>query len=268
MATTGFELHRIASSLRFIQGYRFLDRCGEAIIKLEEVLDEGWIPGETNPGGGVLVNHVLGMTARFDSGSVTVGQSEFFDFDYFQDQACKIFDVLRQTFEVKRVNAPSLQVIRQKGFEHVSAAEEFIDGMGICYADNEVLTLLGGDKSAFSFTVCTEDEMTWQDVSVLRRRRLDVKTVLQERQPAFDQRLVQRARLLPKRQRDAMQALASLRRRHPTVSPVAAQFDVENAFETEFDTEIFDLPGFLAESWTWHEKIARELPRVKGEVKR
>ncbi len=264
MTATSLEIHRIASSLRFVQGYRFLDRCGEAIIKLEEVLDKGWIPNETSPKGGVLVNHVLGMTVRFDSGSVKLVQTEFCDFNYFQDQACKIFDVLRQTFEIKRINAPSLQVIRQRGFEQVAAAEEYIGEMRLCHPNAEVLVVLGGHNSAFSFTLCSEEETTWQEVSVLRRRRLDVQTVLQEQQPAFDDRLMQRARLLPERQRDAMQALASLRRRHPTISPVAAQFDAENAFETEFDTETFDLPDFLAESWTWHEKLAGELLRAKA----
>ena len=28
----------------FIQGYRFLDRCGESLIALENTLAPGWIP--------------------------------------------------------------------------------------------------------------------------------------------------------------------------------------------------------------------------------
>ena len=61
--------------------------------------------------------------------------------------------------------------------------------------------------------------------------------------------------MLPQRQRDAMAALAKLRRQHPATSRIAAELDVEHAFETEFSTSEFDYPSFLQEARDWHEQI-------------
>ena len=103
--------------------------------------------------------------------------------------------------------------------------------------------------------VCTESALTWQGISVLQRRRIEAQTVTQEKQPNFDDRLMKRARLLPQRQREAMAALAKLRRQHPPVSRIAAELDVEHSFETEFSTSEFDFPAFLQEARLWHEQI-------------
>jgi hypothetical protein len=50
-AVTDLKPTQFSFTVRFVQGYRFLDRCGDAIIRLEETLDEGWIPGELVPTG-------------------------------------------------------------------------------------------------------------------------------------------------------------------------------------------------------------------------
>lgn len=49
MTKSSFELNQIAFSLRPVQGYRYLDRCGEMIIKLENTLDSGWMPKDMTP---------------------------------------------------------------------------------------------------------------------------------------------------------------------------------------------------------------------------
>lgn len=263
MAVTQPEVHQIASTIRFLQGYRFLDRCGEAIIRLEDALDSGWIPGEISPKGGALVNHELGMTAQFHSESMTVAQAEFLDLRLFRDQACKMYDVLRQTFEIATIKAPSLRVVWQQGFAEISEAETYLASLGLVLVSGKVASALDGSQSALSFTVCTEDDVLWKDESVLQRRRLDVRTVMQVKQPTFDDRLLRRARLLPDRQRDAMQALAKLRQQHRAQSTIAAQFDLENSFESEFRTELFDLPAFYSESWNWQERAVHQLSKTQ-----
>lgn len=266
MTGPGFDLHQIAASVRFVQGYRFLDRCGETLIALEDCLDPGWIPGDTSPKAGVMVNHELGMVAQFHSAALSVSQSEFLDFTYFHDQACKILDVLIDNFGIKRIHAPSLKVVWQKGFEEVDAAERFVRGLRLCPPPQKAIDLLGGDQTGLSFVVCTECTPTWQGISVVQRRRLEAKTVLQEKQPSFDDRLMKRTRLLSQRQRDAMAALAKLRRQHPAVSRIAAELDVEHSFETEFSTSEFDFPTFLQEARLWHEQIpARVLQGAEGQ---
>jgi hypothetical protein len=251
------DLHTTAlvATIRFDQGYRYLDRCGEALVRLDDILDEGWIPTETTPSRGALRNYRLGMSAQFHSELMTVHQSEFISFEHFRDQACKIYEILWKTFEVKRIVTPVFRVILQAGFEEVEKADEYVRNMNLCKPDQKVLHLLGGHQSAATFTVCTQEQVTWQDSPVVRRRRLEVSVIRQERQPDFDERVMRRLPLVPMRQQSALGALMKLRRQHPKVYPVAAQFDLENAHECEGRSDTFNLSRFLDESWKWTEHV-------------
>jgi hypothetical protein len=116
-ASSAFRVREFLTSIRFIQGYRYLDRCGEALVGLEEALSEGWITTETTPRAGSLKNDGLGMNLGFNSELMTVQQNDAISFEHFLDQACKAFHVLSNTFEIKRVHLPSLKVTYQKGFK-------------------------------------------------------------------------------------------------------------------------------------------------------
>src|SRR5215213_5985905 len=102
MAASGLEPHQLVATIRFIQGYRYLDRCGETLIRLEQTLAEGWIPTETTPASGTMKNDLLGMVVGFNSGSMTVQQSEFLSFEHFRDQTCKVYETLWRTLEIDR----------------------------------------------------------------------------------------------------------------------------------------------------------------------
>lgn len=254
-AITELQPTQFSFTVRFVQGYRFLDRCGEALVRLEDTLDEGWIPGETVPTGGQLRNFTLGMGAKFHSESLTVVQTEFLSFEHFQDQTSRIFEVLRGTFDIRRIFAPVLRVICQVGFPGSEAGEGFLRGLDLCTPNRDLTSELGGSEAAFNFTLCTHQDMNWSDHQVQRRRRIDARVIRQERQPYFDERIMQRLPLLPERYREAMRALRKLRRQHAQIVDFAVQFDMEDAFETEFNSRTFDLASFLAESRRWTERI-------------
>lgn len=257
-AITRLQPTQFSFTTRFVQGYRFLDKCGEAIVRLENTLDEGWIPVEMAPKGGQLRNYTLGMGATFDSGLMTVAQTEFLSFEHFHNETCKIFDVLRSTFDVKRILAPVLRIIYQVGFSQDSSAEEFLRDLELCNPNEDAIRMLGGSERALKFTLCTEEEIDWQNIPVQRRRRLDAKVIHQERLPYFDQRLMQRAQLLPERHRGALGELRKLRRKHSQIVETAAQFDMETSFvETEFNSGTFDVSLFLQESREWTEEMEK-----------
>ncbi len=241
----------IVASIRFVKGYRYLDRCGEALVKLVDVLDDGWIPTETTPSSGRLRNYRLGLFAQFQSESMTVSQSEFISFEHFRDETCKVYEILWRTFDIEQILAPALRVVLQAGFEGMDAAEEYVRGLEFCTASDEVVAVLGGRESSVRFTLCTEDSVTWQDSRVAQRRRLEVGVIRQEKQPDFDERVMRRLALVPMHQREAVGTLMRLRRQHPQTPPIAAQFDLESTYESEFRSATFDLPTFIEESWQW-----------------
>lgn len=267
-ATSSFEVHGIYASLRFIQGYRYLDRCGEALIKLENVLEEGWITAETSPKSGNLKNDGLGMTATFNSEVMTVAQTEFISFEHFFDQTCKVYDTLWQLFEVKRINLPSIRVLVQKGFgeDELDQASRYVLNMRLCSPHPELCRLLGGKDQTIEFVFVTEEDEEWHGVRAHRRRRLQTQVIRQERQPPFDERMLRRTRQLGDKQKHAITALLQLRKQHPEIAPVAAQLDIEDSFETEFSAAEFDFPTFLKEAWSWAENVRNMVPRL-GEVK-
>ncbi len=89
-------------------------------------------------------------------------------------------------------------------------------------------------------------------------------TVIQAKQPPFDERLVRRIRHLPDKQRDAMAALSRIRRRTPETMPHAAHVDSENSFETELAAKTFDLVAFVNDSWDWIQKSTERFKGIKG----
>lgn len=249
------QVVKLASTVRFVQGYRYLDRCGEALIRLEDALDEGWIPGEVRPQGGQMRNYRLGMAARFDSESLSVRQSEYLSFEHFCDQTCKTYDILWKTFDIEKALTPSLQVMLQVGFDELAAATAHALKYDLWTPKQSILQRMGGDKSALSITLCTEADVMRGGAPGVQRNRLDFQVIRQETQPDFDERVMRRLPLLPVGHQEALGPLMRLRRQHPRVAPAAVQFDLESSCEGEFLTRSFDLAAFLTDSWEWAASI-------------
>jgi hypothetical protein len=243
--------HSYALTIRFIQGYRYLDLCGEALINLESQLGGYWIPGEMSPSRGVMKNDVLGMTAGFSSEALQVTQSEYFDFPEFLASASTIYETLWKTFRVAAVNAPSFRAAYQRGFDAVEDAEHYVQSLKLCELSKSVGASLQGAIAGTSFAFVTNRDIEWASMQVSERRRLEVKSIRQERRQTIDDRLLVRTKLLPKNQHDALQGLLKMRSKQPSYSPAAAQFDWEQCYESVFDTSTFQLAKFLEESHKW-----------------
>jgi len=254
-AITELQPTQFSFAVRFDQGYRYLDRCGEAIVRLEETLDEGWIPGDINPSGGQLRNYTLGLAATFGTASLSVNQTEFMSFEHFQDQTCKVFEVLRVAFDIRRVVTPALRVVYQLGFPDVEIAHTALRSLQLCRPDRELVKQLSGNEEAMDLTLTTREEITWQGAATSRRRRIEAKVVRQERQPVFDDRIMQRLQLLPSRYHETIRAIRALRRQHSMIVDVAAQFDFENSLEGEFSSSTLDVATFLRGSRAWSQEM-------------
>jgi hypothetical protein len=258
---TSFDLTSIHLSARFVQGYRYLDRCGEVLIRLENALDPNWITTETLPTSGSLKNDTLGMSIVFNSDAFTVKQAEFIDLNIFRDQCCRTYEILYKTLEIKRINAPAFRVLYQRGFaeDELAAANLHLMGLHLVKADDTLLLSMGGIQSGMDFAAITEDEIIAYGSRIKVRRRLQASVVRQEKQPSLDQRILQRTSLLPTRQRDAIQALMRMRKTHPEIAPFAIQFDLENNYEAEFSTDTFDMPDFVDVSSVWAEIVVKSI---------
>ena len=252
---TPFNPTQFFFAVRFDQGYRYLDRCGEAVIRLEDTLDRGWIPGETIPTGGQFHNYSLGLWTQFNSSLLTVVQYEFMSHKHFADQGAKILNVLCNTFEIKRIFAPAFRSIYQIGFETVEGAEQFLREMQLCVPDPRLIGEAGGDLASLSFTLCTEKADQWNRDRVTIRKRLDAKVIRQTKQPLFDERIVLRLSAIASRYHDALDDLRNLKRQHSQVVEVALQFEMDFSIEDELNVRTFDSAQFFSVSHRWSEQM-------------
>lgn len=253
------QVVRLNFLIRFEQGYRYLDRCGETLVKLERMLDEGWVPAEEIPSKGNLRNYRLGMLCDFNTQHLAMRQIEFVSFDVFLDQTCKAFEVLWPTCEIDRIFTPALQVIVQRGFPEIGDAEGYLMRLNLVRPSSDILDLLSGSQRSLGFVLDTVESIDWHGSRTLRRRRFEANAIRQERVSDFDERLLKRLTGLSIREREAMAALRNLRRQHPRPEAIAAQFDLETSFESDFRSDTFDLPAFLSSAWDWANHVKNSL---------
>jgi hypothetical protein len=262
MNTDQLAIHEIGTSLQFIQGFRYLDRCGEAMIRLQSVLDHGWVTAEAIPTSGVMRNDSLGMQLRFNSDGISVRQTDFFDFQAFFDQACKAAAAIISVLGVERINVPTLQAVFQRAFDETEAADAYLRQLRYCTPASKLLDILDGEEEAATYVLCVTKNVEWAGQHVRRRRRFNANAVIQARQPPFDERLIRRVRQLPTAQQEAMKALLKIRQTMPAVSHYAAQIDLEHTFEAEFSWDMFDFPAFVEQGWLWTQGVLASVPLI------
>ena len=261
------EFKHLQFSARFAQGYRYLDRCGEAMVRLERNLDKGWVTGDINPTAGNMRNYTLGLAAKFSADSVLFDQTEFIAYDSFKDQCCKMFDILWRTFEIESVLVPVFRVVIQVGVDTSADAEAYIRQLSFVTPDKSLLNFLEGKETAMSFAVVTEDDVSAYGTKATARRRLGVNAVTQATQPDMDTRILQRVPLLSNRHREAAKALLELRRKHVSAVINAIIVDLEQTLESEYDTASLPLPDFLDDRWQHANKLLKMLPKTFDKVK-
>ncbi|MCU0703097.1 MAG: hypothetical protein MUF18_03805 [Fimbriiglobus sp.] len=250
---SGFILHELRLSARFVRGYRYLDRAGEALVRLEDVLEKEWLPAEISPKSGTMRNDLLGMQLVFNSEGLNVTQEGVLSPPHFLDQACKILDVLASVLEVDTFIAPAVGVEYQKGFDagQEEQAEAGLRNLGLVSVSERVAQIVGATPQALTYAMIHRAGDRWGEVRVENTRRLAVQVLRQARRESPDQRLLTRAKLLPEKQRDALTAVLAAKKMMPDVSPLAVQVELENRLEGEIARSDFPCFDFITESLAW-----------------
>ncbi len=255
------NVHGYTTTVRYARGYRYLDRCGEVLLRLEEVMHPSWAVVEAAPKGGTLRSDLLGMLLTFDSNSLTATQMEYVDRETFIDQSLTALRVVCENLEIVTLVSPAMQVTLQKAYsedEEADANRDLISA-GLAIPQKKLTEMLGGTTTAFDFVAVTDREETAWGATASVRRRIEAKVIRQLPTPKYDSRLLSRVKLLPSRQQDAMAGLHSLRKKMPDLAPVAIQYACEVSCEGELTRNQFDSPAFFADACDWSAMIAKAL---------
>lgn len=260
MATSRFEEHQFRLTVRFVQGYRYLDRAGEAMIKLEDALHTDWLPNDPAPAGGHMRNDTLGMMVAFNTEAVTVQQSEVVSFDHFRQEACIIIDVLRSVFQINRFHSPALMCTYQCPFGagEEAAAEAKIKELGLIDESNRLEKGLGGKPESYHIVARAVVAKQWEQIPIPVSRRVEAKVIRQIEQKPIDTRVIRRATLLPEKQRDALLGANRLINMHPHIASLAAELNLETSLEGEIDFKEFSAFDFITTSHEWSLQAKRE----------
>ena len=194
---------------RYDGGYRYLDRCGDVMLILEDALgqltEKVWMPRELAPAGATLVCPDLDMTVRFDTYHLVVDQNPAFTECGFTEIAEEVFAATKGRFDLSEYVRLGFRSI------HIFAADSLEEAEKMA-VERAPLADFPGDAPEGMSLASTEvvTEFALPDHSKGIRFKMN---------PAYkagiavetEQRLKVHPRLLPQNQR---QALLEQQRRH------------------------------------------------------
>lgn len=257
----GFLPGQMLASIRFVQGYRYLDRCGETLIRLENNLGEGWLTAEPTPQSGALRHASLKMEVNFNSDAVSVTQRESVNIQEFSRVASIAYETICGVIEVERVIGPAVRIIYHRQAANLDDADAFLLRLGHVTARQNLINALCGTPSVIHFTTTREWEAMWGDELANHRLRVQCEASGSIPKPSYDARMSRRTRTLPIGQQKAILELAKKRSETVLADVFSTTLDVEFTLENEFSYRSFSYTDFLSNGASIVESAAFHLAR-------
>jgi len=244
--------------IRYERGYRYLDRCGEAMLLLEGVLSEKteelWMPGEMQPKGAVLMCPELELQVLFDTFKLVIIQTP-------TEREVDLRPVYRAVFHAVTKQFDIQSFIRFGGrrvyLMPTDSAEE-ADSLSVSVAPTAGLVAPpGGQLALMSF----ESRAVFESPDHSRGVRFVVQPARKVEVPEeVDQRLRVRPHLLPEGQREALLAQLRARRKRQEDPDAGLVLDVDYYWIKPAEPSV---DVFLDEAWAECDKLIAEFGRGK-----
>ncbi len=239
---------------RYSDGYRYLDRCGEAMSILLKTLPQTtksiWMPEEAKPTGAALKCPVYDLTVKFDTTKLVVDQM-------FPETpldllpiASEVLQTIKGTFTFSDISRLGYRHIWLRPTDDVAKAEsDSVKEAGLKIFTEDDLGQLEARRSDVMAKYETSDQSKGLCLRMAPRYNIDAPLTP-------DPRLHQPPHLLPTGQREALLAQLKQRQRQ-TESPMAGlvfDFDFWWAKRKEDD-----LRAFFQDAEETIEKLARKV---------
>ena len=233
---------KIVFELRYAAGYRYLDRCGETLIEIEERLP-GWIPQEIKPSGGQLVNLDKDISFSFDSYRLNASQENPKKTDDFQEQVASLTDIICKNLGLSSYIRIGVRFYFLFPADSIEQAEKLVHQTNFVSISPKLIETFGPSVRAQKHIIIFEDGN--------EGRRIEFGGVRREEGKVPPQLLSVEPRLLPKGQREALVKKLQETKRYGEDPRFALQFDVDNY---EREPESFNVRAFIER----HEEFIRE----------
>lgn len=239
--------------VRYERGYRYLDRCGETLVILEEVLPSQtgnvWMQEDAKPTGARLKCPDLDLIVTFDTARLVVEQSptdEPCDFDKIADT---IFATISARFDLRVVTRMGARRFARVGTDSVEQAEE----LAVKWAPFRHWPVQAIDGlTPVDNTASCVFENAQRDAGV----RFSIRSVHEIDAPiALDDRLRLQPRLLPTGQRDAL--LGQIRRKKQREKAPIAGLVIDIDYYVIKPNSV-SVKQFLEEAWQKADQLTDE----------
>jgi hypothetical protein len=233
---------KVVFELRFAHGHRYLDRCGETLLEIENRLPE-WFPQEISPSRGALVNLSKDMVFSFNSYKLDASQDNPKETKDFRQQVALLTDIVCNNLGLStfiRLGVRFFFLFPAASMDH---AEEMVRQACVATVSPKLLELCGGTIRAQKHIYIFENGN--------EGRRVEVGGVRREEARLAPQLLSIEPRNLPKGQRETLLQKLQETKRYGEDPRFALQVDVDNY---EQDPESFNVPAFIEK----HEEFVQD----------
>lgn len=129
MVTSKPKLRRHVVEIRFDKGYRYLDRCGEAMLILEELLPREtrrvWMPEQIVPSGAILKCPELDLTVTFNTFHLVLNREDFQISADLIDIVKLIFATISARFDLREYLRFGVRRFYTVAADSIDEAEEY-----------------------------------------------------------------------------------------------------------------------------------------------
>ncbi len=254
MSVTKPKLVQTVCEIRYERGYRYLDRCGEAMLILQELLpsetQKTWMPDEIAPSGARLKCPDLDTMVYFDSARLVVDQNPASGTDEFPRICQYVWSTIKGRFDLRdivRVGYRSFYMVATDSIDEAEALSVKMSPFG------EWVRSLNEEATACEATCVYENAERSAGYRLSLRPSFRVEAPLQ-----IDPRLQTPPRLLAQGQREALQSQRQRRAQREKEPLAGLLIDIDHY---TIRPETLDADGFIDASRKRSEEIVSELTK-------
>jgi hypothetical protein len=224
---------RVVFELRYAKGHRYLDRCGETLIEIEEKLP-GWVPQEISPSRGSLINLDKDISFTFSSYKLDASQNNPKATVDFREQLAPVVDIICKCLDLSQFIRIGVRFHFLLAAHSMEQAEEMVRQTDFVTLNPKLVDAFGPNIKAQKHIVIFEHENVGRRIEFGAVRREEGKLPLEL--------LAVEPRLLPKGQREILARKLEHTKRYGEDPRFALQFDIDNY---EREPESFNVRAFI-----------------------
>lgn len=233
---------KVVFEVRYAKGHRYLDRCGETLIEIEEEFPE-WIPQEISPSKGSLVHLARNINLNFNSYKLDASQEDPKSTSELIEQVSPIVDIVCKNFGLSQFIRLGVRFFFLFPATSMEQAEEYVRKANLVSINPKLIEACGPNITAQKHVIIFE--------SGNEGRRIEFNAVRREEARLPPQLLAAEPKVLPRGQREALIKKLQESKRYGEDPRFAMQVDVDNY---EREPESFNVKAFVEK----HEEFIRE----------